>query len=355
MPDTGPDTSGAGTTGQRRPSVYDVAELAGVSIATVSRVLRGTAPVAAATRQRVIAAADHLRWRPSRLARAFVTQRHGAVGIVFPDLGGPYYARVIGGFEHAAAEARVAVSILATHGRPEAAELVVDLADRVDGLVVMGRTVGDDVVADVARRVPLVVLARPSLHGVAAVRAVNTRTAADLARHVLAHGARHLVFAGDPARSPDVAERWQGVRRASRRAGAATRLVPCDFDVEHGYKVGIDLFGGGGPVDAVICANDEIASGVVAAATACGRHVPADVAVTGWDDTPLAARVHPPLTTVHQPLHELGASAAHRLFERINGVVPTTDLALPTSLVVRESCGCRPAPTSHDPPQGRTS
>ncbi len=135
---------------ESRPSVYDVAARAGVSIATVSRVLGGSAPVAAETRRRVLAAADELRWRPNRLARAFVAQSHGAVGIVFPDLGGPYYSRVIAGFEETAAERRAAVLILATHGRANASDLVADLADRVDGLVVMGRTVDDATVAAMA-------------------------------------------------------------------------------------------------------------------------------------------------------------------------------------------------------------
>lgn len=325
--------------GERRPSVYDVADRAGVSIATVSRVLRGNAPVAAATRERVTAAAEELNWRPSRLARAFVEQSHGAVGIVFPDLGGPYYSRVIAGFEDAAADRGWAVLILATHGRANADGLVVDLADRVDGLVVMGRTVSDDVVASLAaRRLPLVALARPPIGDVPAVRARNTPTAVALTEHVIDHGCRHLAFVGDPARSPDVNERWLGVRRAARGRADVT-LIPVDgFDVEHGYKAGVDLVAAG-TIDGAICANDEIAIGVVHAAIAAGRPVPGSLAVTGWDDTPMAERVHPALTTVRQPLHELGARAARLLFDRLEGR-PGTSAVLGTSVVVRESCGC---------------
>lgn len=334
----------------RRPSVYDVAARAGVSIATVSRVLRGNAPVAAETRDRVIAAAEELRWRPSRLARAFVEQSHGAVGIVFPDLGGPYYSRVIGGFEDAAAERGWAVLILATHGRANADELVVDLADRVDGLVVMGRTVDDDVIASLAaRRLPLVALARTPIGDVPAVRARNTPTAVALAEHVIGHGCRHLAFVGDPARSPDVSDRWVGVRRAARGRTDLT-LIPVDgFDVEHGYKAGVDLMATG-TIDAAICANDEIAIGVVRALGAAGRPVPGSLAVTGWDDTPLAERVHPALTTVRQPLHELGARAARLLFDRLEGRAATSAV-LGTSVVIRESCGCAATATTVKPPR----
>lgn len=334
-----------GTDGERRqrPSVYDVAARAGVSIATVSRVLRGSAPVADATRRRVLAAADELRWRPSRLARAFVAQSHGAVGIVFPDLAGPYFSRVISGFEEAAAERGSAVLILATHGRPNAAGLVTDLADRVDGLVVMGRTVADEVVAAIERAgVPIALLARPPVGDTAAVRAANAAPAHSLTQHVLAHGRRRFAFVGEPERSHDVADRWRGVRRALLGAGIDVDgvLVPCvGFDVEHGYKAGLDLFATGNKVDAVMCANDEVAAGVIRAAAASGRRIPEDLAVTGWDDTIVAARTHPSLTTVRQPMRALGGRAAALLFDRIEGR-PVVSTVLRTSLVVRESCGC---------------
>ena len=327
-----------------RPSVYDVAKRAGVSIATVSRVLRGSAPVAVETQRRVLAAADDLQWRPSRLARAFAAQSHGAVGIVFPDLGGPYYSQVIAGFEEMATERRAAVLILATHGRANADELVTELADRVDGLVVMGRTVTDDVVAAIARtNVPIVLLARPPVGDTAAVRAANGAPASALAQHLLWHGRRHLVFVGDPARSPDVSERWRGVRRTLRGAGLDSEhaLMPCaGFDVEHGYKAGLELFAAGNPVDAVMCANDEVAAGMLRAAAAAELSIPDDILVTGWDDTPMATRTHPLLTTVRQPMHELGRRAARLLFERLDGQ-SSSSVVLRTSIVLRESCGCK--------------
>jgi LacI family transcriptional regulator len=339
----------------RRPSVYDVAERAGVSIATVSRVLRGSAPVAEATRDRVLAVADELRWRPSRLARAFSEQSHGAVGIVFPDLGGPYYPRLIAGFEATAAERGAAVLIAATHGRENAAELVSELADRVDGVVIACRTVSDEVIASLERRErPVVLLARPPLGHLPAVRAANTAPAVALTEHVIGHGCRRIVFVGAPDLSPDVAERWRGVRRALRSAGidTAAALVRTDgLDVQHGYKVGLDLFDRAASIEAVICANDEIASGVTGAALASGRRVPRDLVVTGWDDSPLANSLHPPLTTVHQPMHGLGARAARMLFDIIDGDTARS-VVLPAPVVIRGSCGCPTPPLgNHPPPQ----
>jgi LacI family transcriptional regulator len=332
--------------GRQRPSVYEVAERAGVSIATVSRVLRGSAPVAEDTRRRVLDAADALRWRPSRLARAFVEQAHGAVGIAFPDLAGPYYSQVIAGFEHEAAARNTAVLILGTHGRANANELVLDLADRVDGVVVMGRTVSDDVVATLDRsHRPVVLLARPPVGEVPAVRAANERSAAALARHLVDHGYRNLAFVGEPDRSPDVAERWRGVRQALRRSGLPepTGVACGGFDVDHGYQAGLGIFEGGKRFDAVIAANDEVASGLYLAARTHGRRVPDDVAITGWDDTAMAARLHPPLTTVRQPMRELGTRAAALLFDRMDGR-PASSVLMRTAPVIRQSCGCPDQP-----------
>jgi len=262
---------------------------------------------------------------------------------VFPDLGGPYYSRVIAGFEATACERQAAVLILATHGRANAEELVGEFADRVDGLVVTGSTIDDASVAALARlRCPVVMLARAPVAGVPAVRAANGPSATRLARHVIEHGAERIVFLGDPELSPDVDERWQRIARALRAVGRDITRSPVrahGFDAVHGYKAGLDLFAGGAAVDAVMCANDEIAGGVVRAAVASGRRVPDDVIVTGWDDSSLAAQMHPPLTTVHQPMHELGARAAALLFDLLDGA-PASSVVLPTAVVIRGSCGC---------------
>jgi DNA-binding LacI/PurR family transcriptional regulator len=130
------------------PTIYEVAGRARVSIATVSRVLRGTARVAEPTRARVLEAIEQLQYTPSRLGRSLAERRHAANGIVFPDLSGPYFAEVVLGYEEVATELGRSVLILSTHGRRAARDLVIDLAGRVDGLVVLGDTVDDAVLDD---------------------------------------------------------------------------------------------------------------------------------------------------------------------------------------------------------------
>jgi LacI family transcriptional regulator len=333
---------------KKAATIYEVARSAGVSIATVSRALRDSDLVTEETRARVRAAVEALNYTPSRLGRSLAEGRHAANGIVFPDLVGPYYAEVVLGYEETAAELGSSVLILATHGR-DADAAVQELAGRVDGLAVMGSTIDDAAVAGIAATgLPLVLLARPPVDGVDTIRTRNERTARELAAHLVAHGHRRFTFLGDHSRSPDVAGRLAGLRAALGAAGlGAPSAVPCGLDLESGEAAGRDLLRD--PPDAVVCANDEVALGVHLAAEEAGLRVPADLAVTGWDDV-LAARFAG-LTTVRQPMRELGGTAARWLHERIaerTGDPPPPARAvrrrvLPTQLVVRRSCGHHPS------------
>jgi LacI family transcriptional regulator len=339
----GPHGRGEDSVSRPSASIYDVAERAGVSIATVSRVLRGTVKVAPETRDRVLVAAEELRWRPNRLARGLATKGQSAVGIVFPDLSGPYYSQVVLGFEEQAVEADRSVLILATHGRLNSDEMVLDLADRCDGLVVMDRTVTDDVVRDLeAAQVPVVLLARPAVGEVPAVRAENTAAATELVAHlVVTHGLRRLAFLGDPEAAPDVEQRWDGFRRGHADAGLTPpdKPVRSGFLVDDGYAAAAALLDEADRPQALYCANDEVALGACRAAHDLGLRIPRDLAVTGWDDNPAARALTPPLTTVRQPMRELGRTAGDLLSARMAGVGGDS-LTLPTQPVIRRSCGC---------------
>lgn len=251
------------------------------------------------------------------------------------------------GYEATAAGFGSSVLILATHGRADATAAVRDLAARVDGMAVLGQTVGDDVLAGIAATgLPLVLLARDPVGGVDTIRARNDRTARALVAHLIAHGHRRFTFLGDPQGSPDVAGRLAGVRAELSRVGLdVPNPVPLTgFDLEGGRVAARELLRAGPPPDVVVCANDEVALGVLLAAEAAGLSVPGDLAVTGWDD--LLAALFAGLTTVRQPMRELGATAARWLNRRIT---ETTDRPaavrrriLPTQLVVRRSCGFHP-------------
>ncbi len=317
-----------------RATIRDVAREAGVSIATVSRVLRDSGAVRAETRDRVLAAAGELEFVPSQLGRQLAERRHAANGIVFPDLSGPYYAEVVLGYESVAAELGRSVLILSTRGRDDAEAAVQAMAERCDGLVVLGRTVPDAAIERLAARgASIVLVARPPVGGVDSVNARNRQGARALTEHLLDLGVRSLVYVGDPSTSPDVAERMRGIQEALP-PDAELRLHHVDaLDEESGARIVGDYLTRALP-DAFVCANDELALGLLGRLRAAGVDIPGRVQVTGWDDV-MAAR-YAGLTTVRQPMRELGATAARLLDELIGGTRthPRHEL-LPTELVVR--------------------
>ncbi len=318
----------------------DVAHRAGVSVATVSRALRNAGSVTAETRARVAQAADDLEYVPSHLGRQLAQGRHAANGIVFPDLSGPYYAEVVLGYESVAAQLDRSVLILSTHGRRDADALVTGLAARCDGIVVLGRTVEDELVHRLTRRgTPVVLVARTPLPDADSVNAETSAAASMLGEHLADAGARNVVFVGDPDASPEVQERYAGVAAAAGRLGATVSLMQVpDFSEDAGIQVARDLLEQR-PVrlpDAFACANDELALGLMLALREGGVRVPSDVLVSGWDDV-MAAR-YAGLTTVRQPMRELGVRAARLLDERISHQreEPTHEV-LATELITRNS------------------
>ncbi|ACQ81813.1 transcriptional regulator, LacI family [Beutenbergia cavernae DSM 12333] len=329
-------------------TIYDVAERAGVGIATVSRAMRPGGSVSERTRGRVQAAIDELGFRPSHLGTSLASRRHAANGIVFPDLSGPYFAEVILGYEETATRLGRSVLILSTEGRDDPVAAVRDLAARVDGLVLLGRTVPDDVVTQLARSgLPVAFIARPATDGVATVRVDNAGGARELAAHLLERGFTAPRFLGDPDASPDVEERWDALRATLAAGGVHLTLTRAGFSVASGHTAAHQVLGETARPDVLVCANDEVALGAIDAAEELGLTVGRDVAVTGWDDIMAAQFSRPGLTTVRQPMRRLGAVAAELLDERLRDPsTPARSDVLPARLVVRPS-------TTSAPPGGK--
>ncbi len=330
-------------------TIRDVAKHAGVSIATVSRVMRGHENVSPRTKSRVEAAVAELEFTPSRLGRSLAERRHAANGIVFPDLSGPYYAEVVLGYESVAADLGRSVLILSTHGRSAAPAMVEEMALRCDGLVVMGRTVPDEVVERLAARgMPLVLLARPQVADIDSVKADNSSSGSDLLQHVAQVGARSVVLVGDPTISPDVSERWAGITAAAATADVELGFLAAPQLSEDAGAAAAEQVLRDGLPGALVCANDELALGVLGVLRGHGVDVPGEVLVTGWDDI-MAAR-YAGLTTVRQPMRRLGETAALLLDEVMAGRRSTPRHAvLPTELVVRAST-TPAAPPRQSPP-----
>jgi len=331
-------------------TIHVVALRAGVSTATVSRVLRGSASASDSTRAKVMAAARELGYTPPDRSRPPVSARHGALGLVLADLAGSDYSGLIMGHEAAAADLGQSVVLVVTRRREDASEAVRDLAQRVDGLVVGANTVPDSVVHSLSRALPLVLLGRGEVAGCDAVSADDLESAARLTSHLFGHGRSRLVFVGDPDVAPDVSERYAGFRRAHAAASVPLRRPPLRVPLAEGagLLVAEEIMRRRVKIDGLVCANDELALAITKRLQDNGVRIPDDLAITGWDDVPAARYISPGLTTMRQPMEELGRLAAVRLHARIVGDWPGGGpQVLPTRFVVRSSCGCPepPAPT----------
>lgn len=333
-------------------TVQEVAEHAGVSTATVSRVARGIGQVSDTTKARVNAAIDELGFRPSHLGRALAARRHGALGVVLPGLSGPYHSEVIAGFEQEAIRSRLSVLILGTHLLNEARDLVLDMADRVDGIAVLGGSIPDYVVdALLTRNCPVVQLAGRPRAGMATIRVEGTAPVRELTRHLIVdHGYDRLAFVGARAGSPDASARWRGYRLAHEDAGLPLpdEAIAVAHDQPGGMIAAKTLFDGRTPPRAVVCVNDETALGILVSALSRGMSVPGDVAITGFDDVPVAALTAPSITTVRQPMRELGRRTVLALQCAIDGVPTLEDEVLSAQVVTRTSCGCTPPAPPYD-------
>jgi len=386
----------------KAPTVYDVAAHAGVSIATVSRVLRRPDDVRPETRGRVLESVRALGYVPSGAARGLAGRRTGVLGLFLPGhdgLDGPepdrartseattipliddregasaadagrrapsvsraappavdagsnpanlYFDEVLRGAEVEAWRRGFALMVAA--GRGSSREVMVnDIAGRVDGLAVLAQTVPADLLAHVSRRIPVVVLAdsRPGDEldhvGVDNVAGMHALTDFVLGSHTV----RDVAYVAGPSDSPDELDRHAGFDRAveeHRATGArvTVRVEPGDFSRPGGRRAATALLAAGELPRAIVCANDQSALGVLDVLDEHGVDVPGRVLVTGFDGIDAGRFARPRLTTVRQPMGELGRVAVRTVVQRLTDPgAPPQRITLPVEVLLRESC---PAP-----------
>jgi LacI family transcriptional regulator len=332
-------------------TLHTVALRAGVSTATVSRVLKGSGPASQPTRAKVISAARELGYTPPGHSRTAALRRHEVFGLVLADLAGSYDSELVMGFGSSAADLGQRLDLVVARRRHDASDELHALATRVDGLAIGANTVPDSVVRDLSRRLPVVVLARPGVAGCDSVRSENVGNATLLTTHLLEHGRTHLVFVGDPDTSPDVAERYSGFRTAHVVAQVTMRRPPLRVPLREGAGIHVadEILRRRVKVDGLVCANDDLALAIIGRLQEHRVSLPDDMAVVGWDDIQAARYISPTLTTVHQPIRELGRLAALQLQGRIVGGQPAGgSRLLPTQLLIRSSCGCPALPPLDD-------
>ena len=331
------------------PTLDEVAVLAGVSRATVSRVVNDSPRVSPEARDAVLAAIAELRYVPNRAARSLVTRRTDTLALVLSEsdtmvFSDPFFASIVRGVSAAIADSELNLVLLSARDAREQ-EKVGRYARQghVDGVILMSLH-SDDPLPDIltAAGVPLVLCGRPyDDRAVAYVDADNRGGATQATRHLLARGRRRIATITGPQDMNAGVDRYAGYRDALEEAGhppAPELVAHGDFSEAGGARAMAELLERAPDLDAVFVASDPMAVGALRALRAAGRRVPADVAVVGFDDAAIAATCDPPLTTVAQPLSDMTPLLTELLLRQIDGGAETVETRVcPTRLVVRES------------------
>jgi LacI family transcriptional regulator len=333
-------------------TIRDVAREAGVSVATVSRVLNESGPVSGAARARILEITSRLRFAPNEAARTLISSRTSAFGVILPDLHGEFFSEVIRGLDQAAKASGYHLLVSGSHNDCAETEAALRaMRGRVDGLVVMAPDVNTaGVMASLPDGVPIVLLNCPASDGRAAsIEIDNYGGAYAMVRHLVGIRRRRIAVIAGTTNNRDAAERLRGYRAALH-----------DLEIEHtpgwelagnfteasGYEAARRLLRLRRRPEALFASNDSMAIGALSALREAGLRVPDDVAVGGFDDIPMARYTSPPLTSVRVPMGKLGAQAVRRLVlaVRREGGNGSRRETLPTELVVRASCATAQAP-----------
>lgn len=330
-----------------RVTIDSVAERAGVSTATVSRVINKTGPVADATARRVYAAVAELNYIPHMGARALASRRTDTIGLVFPALSDVFFFELIRGIQETAAGHGYAL-LLYTTDLPERVDVLnLPLGEHnTDGLIVFTNSLADDALRRLhTHGLPLVLLHRSPPAGlpIPCVTFENKDGAYAVVRHLLETGRRRIAFLAGAADNEDSTWRELGYRQALADYGLAPNPVirgEALFEERLAEALVSRWLAEGLQPDAIFAADDVSARGALRAVQAAGLIVPDDIAVVGFDDALLSRYLDPPLTTVRAPIEEAGRAAARQLLRLLHGEAAEPLTLLPTQLVIRGSC-CR--------------
>lgn len=334
----------------RRPvSLADVAAWAGVSSGTVSRALSRPEMVQKETRERVVAAAMQLGYVVNGAARALSSRVTHTVGAIVPRFGNSSFAGMVQAFEQNLARAGFTVLLAAPdHRQSDEAEILHKILGRgVDAVALLGAVHSPRTYSLLAsHRVPFVLMWAQSVADVPCVGFDERLAGRLLVEHLVSLGHRSIGFISGRMQDNERARlRYQGVVEAIARQGAALR-EDAVVETEYGFREGHDAMGrilaAGTDVTAIVCGNDYLAAGALAACDEAGIDVPRRLSVASFNDNEFAPYLKPPLTTVRLPIRQIGEEAANYLVERLAGAEPPRERKLPIELVVRRSTGTAP-------------
>jgi LacI family repressor for deo operon, udp, cdd, tsx, nupC, and nupG len=326
--------------------IYAVAKRAGVSTATVSRVLSRPDVVSPPTRRKVMRAIEHLRYVPNSAGKNLRTLRSGKLLVTVPDISNPFFSLILQGIEDTALREGYAVLVGDTQHDVKREERYAQMLKcrEADGLIFLGHRLPKEVAALVRSMSPECAPVvngcefSPGL-GVPSVHIDNAKAAFEAMDHLYGLGHRRIGVITGPLASPLSRDRLRGVKARARKEEAEEMCVVTqgDFSIESGALAGERLLAADPPT-AIFCFNDEMAMGVLETARRRGLRVPDDLSLIGFDDIRFARCMDPPLTTIAQPMRAIGEGTVRLLLDILSGrTTPPESVTLPHTLVVRES------------------
>jgi len=324
-------------------TIRDVAERAGVSVASVSRVLTGAGPVTDTTRQKVMEAVEALQYVPHSGARSLSTSKTQTIGVILPDLYGEFFSELIRGMDLAARALGYHLIVSSSHDDAEEASAAIrSMRGRVDGLIVLSPHLdAANLATSLAGRLPILLMNGGAGAGRPSIVVDNHGGAVQAVEHLVATGRRRIAHISGPTGNLEAETRLAGYLEAMAKAGLPTTVVEGSFTQASGHRAGAELAAGSERPDAIFAGNDMMAVGAMLALQEAGLTVPEDVAVVGFDDVPIAALMRPGLTTLGIQIAETGRSALERLVRLINAageaVADTACEVVRPKLVVRPS------------------
>jgi LacI family transcriptional regulator len=324
----------------------DVAKKAGVSIATVSRVLNESDLVVAKTEDRIKKIAKELNYIPSASARSLSIQKTETIGLLLPDMYGDFFSEIIRGADSAARSSKYHLIVSSSHSNPEELDAAVrTLSGRVDGMIIMSPHLDSSTyLRSVLKAMPAVILGSSSDLGKADYITIdNVGGARQIVEHLLHQGHHRIVIIRGEKNNVDAEERLKGYVEAMEQSGRQVSpedIIEGDFTEESGYEAAKKLLGRTVKPTAVFASNDSMAIGVLRRLREDDISIPGEVAVAGFDDILISTYVHPPLTTVHVDISQMGILSVHCLLTSLVGERSSDSeqrYVLPANLIIRES------------------
>lgn len=332
-----------------RSNIDDVAQMAGVSTATVSRVINHTGPVAEETAKRVMKAIQALDYTPHAAARGLASNRTNIIGLLLPEIGSAYFTPMLRGIEQGIREGGYDLMVYSTGGGAKNSHRVSrPLAEHnTDGLLIFTNIMDEQELFRLHKiGFPVVMLHHtpPEGLGIPFVTFENKAGARSLIDHLIeVHGRRRIAFLRAEEGNEDSFWREKGYRESLNAHGISVDeelFGYSNFNQERAEKQVTEWLKAGLQMDAIFCGDDDGASGVLMALRTWGKRIPEEISVVGFDDVASSRYLVPPLTTVHAPIETAGYEAAHLLIQLIQKKDTVSPILLPTDLVIRQSCGC---------------